>query len=69
VLLIEDSADDSGCWRELGKAGFSPQTMRVRPRPSSDTRGDWDLVLSDYSLPAFDLQALQQTGHAVSTSR
>ncbi len=57
VLLVEDSHDDA--WlvqRQLERGGFSPEILRVQDADA--LRGAlegarWDVVLADYSLPAF----------------
>lgn len=57
VLLVEDSEDDALLvLRELRAHGYEPVVRRVETAP--DTRKaleaeDWDLVLSDYTLPTF----------------
>lgn len=64
LLLIEDSADDTELiLRELRKNGFAVAATRVdtvEELRQALPRGGWDVILSDYSLPAFDgLQALE----------
>ncbi|MDO8605422.1 MAG: ATP-binding protein [Phaeospirillum sp.] len=57
VLLVEDSPDDAELVElELISGGFAPDIVRVETvaemRRCLD-RGGWDVVLSDYHLPAF----------------
>ncbi len=57
VLLVEDSYDDA--WlvqRHLERGGFVPEMLRVQDRDGlrgALEGGRWDVVLVDYSLPAF----------------
>ena len=61
VLLIEDVPDDAELVvRALSRGGFDPTVLRVDTALAmSDAldREPWDLVISDYSLPAFDAPA------------
>jgi PAS domain S-box-containing protein len=64
VLLVEDSPDDAALiGRMLERAGFPPTVERVEDQETMRaalTRGPWDLVIADHSLPRFDsTQALQ----------
>jgi len=57
VLIAEDSEDDAQLLlRELQRAGYQPTCERV-DNPASMTsaldRHAWDLVIGDYSMPAF----------------
>jgi signal transduction histidine kinase len=58
LLLIEDSADDAELLlRELRRFGFNVQHTRVEEAGTMQeqlAQSQWDLVLSDYSLPHFD---------------
>jgi diguanylate cyclase (GGDEF)-like protein/PAS domain S-box-containing protein len=64
VLVVEDSEDDTSLLiRQLCKRGYDPSFKRVE---TSDELSealeiqDWDIIISDYRLPAFSgLQALQ----------
>lgn len=60
VLLVEDSADDAELVElELLKGGFSPTIHRVETAEAMRTGldlGGWDVVLSDYNLPAFSAE-------------
>lgn len=66
VLHLEDSEDDSALiMRELRRGGFLPSCERVETRVAFknalDT-GEWDVVISDYSLPDYSgLTALADT--------
>jgi PAS domain S-box-containing protein len=54
VLVLEDRAADAELMlRELRRAGFVPDAVRVERREDFVTRLDevWDLILSDYHLP------------------
>ncbi len=57
VLIIEDSDDDAVLISdELRRGGFDPVYTRVETAPALETAlasGEYDVVLSDYSLPAF----------------
>jgi two-component system cell cycle sensor histidine kinase/response regulator CckA len=58
VLIIDDSEDDTILIvRALEKEGFDLSFKRVDNAPALETAledGSWDLVLSDYSMPAFN---------------
>jgi two-component system, NarL family, sensor histidine kinase UhpB len=57
ALLIEDSEDDAMLvLRELKRGGLEVQSHRVDTAPELEdalARGGWDVVLSDYMMPAF----------------
>src|SRR5437867_13138688 len=57
VLIAEDSEDDARLLlRELQRAGFDPAYERVDSATSMQAALDrqaWDLVIGDYSMPAF----------------
>src|SRR5205809_4098089 len=61
VLLVEDSASDAELMlRALRGAGLEPVHERVdNPEAMRQAlkRQSWDVVLSDYSMPAFDAPA------------
>jgi DNA-binding NtrC family response regulator len=64
ILIVEDSIDDALILeRELRQGGFEIATARVDcPRDLIDAlqRQDWDIVISDYSMPSFSaLDALK----------
>ncbi len=66
VLLVEDTPDDALLlMRALAKGGFAPEHMRVDTADAMRealAAGDWDIVISDYSLPEFSaFQALEMT--------
>jgi diguanylate cyclase (GGDEF)-like protein/PAS domain S-box-containing protein len=57
VLLVEDSEDDAALTlRQLRKGGYEPSYKRVDTpesmRAALESR-DWDVILSDYNMPAF----------------
>src|SRR5436309_11821519 len=61
VLIVEDSEDDADLVvRELQRGGYEPIWERV-DTPEAMTavlsRQDWDLVISDYSMPRFSAPA------------
>jgi len=70
VLFVEDSEDDAFLLRrELHRAGYDLTDLRVETGPAMRaalTEQTWDVVLSDFSLPHFDmpraLQVVQQLG-------
>ncbi|RAU22754.1 hypothetical protein CU669_05025 [Paramagnetospirillum kuznetsovii] len=70
VLLVEDSPDDAELVEiELLKGGFAPMIHRVETAEqmvAALAADDWDVVLSDFNLPAFSaggaLDALQASG-------
>ena len=57
ILLIEDSEDDAlFLLRELRKGGYDPDYQRVDKLDVLSTalvRKNWDIVITDYSLPGF----------------
>jgi signal transduction histidine kinase len=59
VLIVEDSAEDADLiLLELKRGGYDPQARRVDEAHSLRSALDedeWDLVLSDYSMPRFSL--------------
>ena len=73
VLLVEDSEEDSLLMlRELCRGGYTPLQRRVETAP--DLRQalrdqQWDVILSDYRMPAFDapgaLEVLHQSGQDI----
>ena len=73
VLLVEDSEEDSLLMlRELCRGGYAPQQRRVET--ASDLRQalseqQWDVILSDYRMPAFDapgaLEVLHESGQDI----
>jgi len=64
VLLIEDSDDDALLvLQQLRRGGFEPSYERVETETgiaAALVRPDWDLLISDFSLPQFNgMQALE----------
>ena len=61
VLLVEDSEDDvTLVLRELGRAGYEPDYEVVETADAMEQalrRREWDIILSDYSLPTFSAPA------------
>lgn len=70
VLIVEDSEDDVLLLlRELRRGGYDPVHMRVEDAEAMQAaleQHEWDVVLSDYSMPRFSAPAalalLQQSG-------
>ena len=70
VLLVEDSEDDAALVvRALGKGGFAPSCERVDTASAMAAclaRQEWDVILSDYSMPQFNgmaaLKLMQEKG-------
>jgi len=58
VLIVDDSEDDTILIvRALEKEGFDLSFKRVDNAPDLDAAlegGNWDIILSDYSMPAFN---------------
>lgn len=73
VLIVEDVADDADLVdRQLRQAGYATATRRVQDAEGmrAALEGDqWDLVVSDYSMPQFDapsaLRLLRQSGRDI----
>ena len=66
VLHVEDSEDDSALvLREVERGGFAPECERVDTQAAfrdALRSKDWDVIISDYSLPAYNgLAALADT--------
>src|SRR6185503_18402043 len=64
ILIVEDSEDDAQLLlRELRRGGFEVDSERVETADAMHealTNQDWDLIISDFSLPQFSaLQALK----------
>jgi PAS domain S-box-containing protein len=61
VLLVEDSEDDARlAIRELQRGGYTPTWERVQdPKAMREAlgRAQWDLVISDWSIPQFSALA------------
>jgi signal transduction histidine kinase len=63
VLVVEDSDDDVVLLlHELARGGYQPLHCKVETRAQMEqalTQSEWDLVVSDYSMPTFSgLEAL-----------
>lgn len=57
VLILEDRAEDADLMvQELRQAGFAPEYTRVETEAEylAHLDGELDLILADYTLPAFD---------------
>src|ERR1041385_9240012 len=59
VLIVEDSEEDADlCILELKRGGFDPVYRRVDNAEAMSKallEHDWDLVLSDFSMPQFSV--------------
>ncbi len=71
VLIVEDSEDDVLLLlRELRRGGYAPSHGRVDTAASMEAalEEEWDLVISDHSMPAFSssaaLELLRRAGDA-----
>jgi response regulator RpfG family c-di-GMP phosphodiesterase len=57
ALLVEDNPDDAALvLRALGRGGFEVEHLRVETAEDlrdAIARGSWDIVIADYTLPAF----------------
>jgi CheY-like chemotaxis protein len=69
ILLVEDNPLDAELvLHELQEAGFAPDWHQVQTEAAFLERlsGEFDLVLSDYSMPAFNglraLELVKQSG-------
>ena len=73
ALIVEDSLDDATLLiRELRRGGYEPHYRQVEtPEDMAQALAEenWDVVLSDFSLPRFDAPAalaiLQASGHDI----
>jgi PAS domain S-box-containing protein len=65
VLIVEDSEDDCQLvLRELRRGGFRPESLRVQTDAgfrAALSNKEWDIVLSDFSLPGYNGQAAIRT--------
>ncbi len=70
LLIIEDSADDAQLMaRTIQRGGFDVEYERVEAEPALRAAlqdDDWDLILCDYTLPAFNavraLELVKESG-------
>src|SRR6185295_1307333 len=70
ILVIEDSEDDAELIvREVRRGGYGIEFERVETKSDMQhalAHGAWDMILSDYSMPAFSamsaLQVLNESG-------
>src|SRR5688572_29091016 len=67
LLLVEDNADDADLVvRAMAIAGFRTTASRVQTAidcAAALESGQWDLVISDYSLPQFSAMAALRCLH------
>lgn len=68
VLLVEDSEEDSLLMlRELRRGGYTPHGRRVETADDlceALKEETWDVILSDYRMPAFDAPGALEVLHA-----
>jgi signal transduction histidine kinase len=68
VLQVEDSEDDAALVvRELRRGGFDPACERVETRAAFEAAlraKEWDVIISDFSLPGYDGLAALADVHA-----
>ena len=70
ILIVEDSENDALLLlRELRRGGYKPDNERVDTAADMEAaleKRDWDLVISDHSMPSFSssaaLEILQRKG-------
>jgi signal transduction histidine kinase len=73
ALIIEDSQDDAELvLRELRTSGYDPTFLRVETEEATSAAlrdGEWDVVLSDYTMPRFSameaLETVRESGQDV----
>ena len=67
IIIVEDSEDDAHfIQEEIEKAGYEITATRVDTASSLETalmQQDWDLVLSDHSMPGFSAPAALRVLH------
>lgn len=65
VLIVEDSDDDTHLIvREIQRGGYGVDFERVETKEMMEnalTTGQWDVILSDYSMPRFSVMGALQT--------
>src|SRR5512133_364123 len=65
ILMVEDSADDAELMiREVQRGGYAVEFERVEAQATMQealSRGPWDIILSDYTMPEFSAMAAVRT--------
>jgi PAS domain S-box-containing protein len=65
ILVVEDSENDTRLIvREIQHGGYEVEFERVETRPAMQdllTKRDWDVIVSDYSMPRFSAMAALET--------
>jgi PAS domain S-box-containing protein len=65
ILIVEDSEDDAELMmREIQRGGYAVEFERVETQATMQealSRGLWDIILSDYTMPAFSALAAVRT--------
>src|SRR5690349_21598959 len=65
ILIVEDSEDDAELMmREVRRGGYAVEFERVETQTAMQealSRGSWDIILSDYTMPEFSAMAAMQT--------
>ena len=67
IIIVEDSEDDAHFIKEeIEKAGYEVSVARVATADALQAalmEGDWDLILSDHSMPGFSAPAALRVLH------
>jgi PAS domain S-box-containing protein len=62
ILIVEDSEDDALLvMKEIDRGVYKPGFLRVEERAEMEralNEADWDIVLSDYSMPKFSIEGV-----------
>jgi len=65
ILIVEDSEDDAELMmREIQRDGYAVEFERVETQTTMQealSRGPWDIILSDYTMPEFNALAAVRT--------
>jgi len=65
ILIVEDSGDDAELMmREVQRGGYAVEFERVETQTTMKealSRGSWDIILSDYTMPEFSALAAVRT--------
>ena len=65
ILIVEDAEDDAELMmREVQRGGYAVEFERVETQTTMQealSRGSWDIILSDYTMPEFSAMAAVRT--------
>jgi PAS domain S-box-containing protein len=65
ILIVEDAEDDAALMmREIQRGGYAVEFERVETQTTMQealSRGSWDIILSDYTMPEFSAMAAVRT--------